>query len=86
MFRWMATIQPGYREAWSAIGALLIARNVDWWSAEWANRAFLEPFIEPLPRSVHMGGLLLGLALGGRRPASEAWRPTSCAWPSPMAG
>ena len=48
MFRWVATIQPGYREPWAAIGALLIARNVDWWSAEWGNRAFLEPFIDPV--------------------------------------
>jgi len=64
MFRWMATIQPGYREPWSAIGALLIARNVDWWSAEWANRAFLEPFLEPFAQIGPHGRLLLGLALG----------------------
>ena len=64
MFRWMATIQPGYREAWSAIGALLIARNVDWWSAEWANRAFLEPFLEPFAPIGPHGRVLLGLALG----------------------
>ena len=64
MFRWMATIQPGYREAWSAIGALLIARNVDWWSAEWANRAFLEPLLEPFAPIGPHGRVLLGLALG----------------------
>ena len=64
MFRWMATIQPGYREAWSAIGALLIARNVDWWSAEWANRAFLEPFLEPFAPIGPHARTLLGLALG----------------------
>jgi hypothetical protein len=64
MFRWMATIQPGYREAWSAIGALLVARNVDWWSAEWANRAFLEPLLEPFAPIGPHGQMLLGLALG----------------------
>jgi hypothetical protein len=64
MFRWMATIQPGYREAWSAIGSLLIGRNLDWWSAEWANRAFLEPFIEPFASIGPHGSMLLGLALG----------------------
>jgi hypothetical protein len=64
MFRWMATIQPGYREAWSAIGALLIARNVDWWSAEWANRAFLEPLLKPFAPIGPHGRMLLGLALG----------------------
>lgn len=30
MLRWMATIQPGYREAWAAVGTVPIARNVDW--------------------------------------------------------
>jgi len=64
MFRWMATIQPGYREAWSAIGAVLIARNVDWWSAEWANRAFLEPLLQPFAPIGPHGRMLLGLALG----------------------
>jgi hypothetical protein len=64
MFRWMATIQPGYRETWSAIGALLIARNVDWWSAEWANRAFLEPFLQPFAPIGPHTRTLLGLALG----------------------
>jgi hypothetical protein len=66
MFRWMATIQPGYREAWSAIGAVLIARNVDWWSAEWANRAFLEPLVEPFAPIGSHGRMLLGLALGAK--------------------
>jgi hypothetical protein len=64
MFRWMATIQPGSREAWAAIGTLLIARNVDWWSAEWANRVFLEPFLESFAPLGSHGRLLLGLALG----------------------
>ena len=64
MLRWMATIQPGYRETWAAIGALLIARNVDWWSAEWGNRAFLEPFIDPVTSIGPHARTLLGLALG----------------------
>ena len=66
MFRWMATIQPAYREPWSAIGAVLIARNVDWWSAEWANRAFLEPLVKPFAPIGSHGRMLLGLALGSR--------------------
>ena len=82
MFRWMATIQPGYREAWAAIGALLIARNVDWWSAEWANRAFLEPFLEPFAPIGRNARMLLGLALGQKEQGSGDWRPMSCAWRS----
>jgi hypothetical protein len=66
MFRWMATIQPGDREVWAAVGSLLIGRNLDWWSAEWANRAFLEPFLEPwTPLGPH-GLALVGIALGAK--------------------
>jgi hypothetical protein len=66
MFRWMATIQPGQREAWAAIGAVLMGRNVDWWSAEWANRAYLEPFLEPFAPIGPNGRLLLAIALGAK--------------------
>ena len=86
MFRWMATIQPGDREPWAAIGRLLLARNVDWWSAEWANRVFLEPFIDPVTSIGPHARTLLGIALGPRRPASAASRPTSSGSRSRMAG
>jgi hypothetical protein len=66
MLRWMATIQPGDRESWSAVGALTIARNIDWWSAEWANRAFLEPFVDPTAPIGPQARLLLGIALGAK--------------------
>ena len=66
MFRWIATIQPGHREAWSAIGALLLGRNVDWWSAEWANRSFLEPFIDPVTPVGSHARTLIGIALGAK--------------------
>jgi hypothetical protein len=66
MFRWMATIQPGYREVWAAIGSLLIGRNVDWWSAEWGNRAFLEPFLDPWTALGPHALQLLGIALGAK--------------------
>ena len=71
MLRWMATIQPGYREAWSAAGALVMARNVDWWSAEWANRAFLEPFIDPATTIGPQARTLLGIALGAKEPGER---------------
>jgi hypothetical protein len=66
MLRWMASIQPGDREAWAAMGGLLLGRNLDWWSAEWANRVFLEPFLDPVtPIGVH-GRALIGIALGAK--------------------
>ncbi len=66
MFRWIATVQPGYREVWSAIGSLLMGRNVDWWSAEWANRAFLEPFLDPVTPVGPHARVLLSIALGAK--------------------
>lgn len=66
MLRWMATIQPGYREAWAAVGSVPIARNLDWWSAEWANRAFLEPFVDPVTTIGPHARTLIGIALGAK--------------------
>jgi hypothetical protein len=66
MLRWMATIQPGDRTAWAAVGSLVLARNIDWWSAEWANRAFLEPFVDPTTTIGPHARLLLAIALGAK--------------------
>lgn len=66
MLRWIATIQPGYREAWAAVGSGPLARNVDWWSAEWANRVFLEPFVDPVTTIGPHARTLIGIALGAK--------------------
>ncbi len=66
MLRWLATIQPGYREPWAAVGCVPIAINVDWWSAAWGNRAFLEPFIDPVATIGPHARALVGIALGAR--------------------
>jgi hypothetical protein len=66
MLRWIATVQPGYREAWAAAGSVVLGRNLDWWSAEWANRAFLEPFIDPVTEIGPMARRLLGIAIGAK--------------------
>lgn len=42
MLRWCSTVWPAHREPWFAAGALALARNLDWSSAEWANRVYLE--------------------------------------------
>ena len=66
MLRWMATIQPGDRETWSVTGSLPIARNIDWWSAEWANRAYLEPFVDAVTTIGPHARTLIGIALGAK--------------------
>ena len=66
MLRWVATIQPGYREPWAAVGCVRIARNIEWWSAEWPNRVFLEPFVDAVADLGPHARLLVGLALGSK--------------------
>ena len=66
MLRWMATIQPGYREPWSAVGSAVIGSNVDWWSAAWANRVFLEPYLDPVTPIGPHALALIGIALGAK--------------------
>jgi hypothetical protein len=66
ILRWVATIQPAYREVWAAVGCAPLARNVDWWSAEWGNRAFLEPFIDPAVALGPQARTLLGITLGAK--------------------
>jgi hypothetical protein len=69
--RWEATIWPAWRESWCAIGTITIGRNVDWWSAQWVNRAFLEPLIDPWAWIGPMAATLLGVALGAKDPAER---------------
>jgi Family of unknown function (DUF6493) len=64
--RWEATIRPTAREPWFAVGAVALGRNVDWWSAQWANRVFLEPLLDPWVPIGPMAATLLGVALGAK--------------------
>ena len=38
MLRWCATVWPANRDGWFAAGALALARNLDWDSAQWENQ------------------------------------------------
>jgi hypothetical protein len=69
--RWIATVHPGDRESWSVVGALRLARNLDWWSADWANRAFLEPFLDPVTTVGPHARTLLGIALAAKEPGER---------------
>ncbi len=68
MLRWCATVWPGNREGFYAAGAQVIARNLDWWSAEWGNRVFLETLaVDALPYGP-MAFELLALGLAAKEP------------------
>ncbi|MBL8173076.1 MAG: hypothetical protein JNK48_00315 [Bryobacterales bacterium] len=42
MLRWCSTVWPAHREPWFAAGALALAQNIDWQSAMWGNRVYVE--------------------------------------------
>jgi hypothetical protein len=74
LFAWSGHSEPpccaGWRPSSPASRGLVchrclaLARNVDWWSAEWANRAFLEPFIDPATTIGPLARTLLDRARG----------------------
>jgi len=52
MIRWLGTIRPANREGWFAAGCAKVGANLNWWEAQWENRAYLEPLAE---RDVALG-------------------------------
>lgn len=64
--RWAGTIWPSGVETWAAVGAVVIGRNIDWWSAEWTNRIHLEALLDTWVELGPVGRTLLGLGLGAK--------------------
>jgi hypothetical protein len=50
----------------------MMGGNIDWWEAQWQNRAYLEPLLEPTTPMGPMACLLLVLALAGKEPGQTA--------------
>lgn len=71
MAEWCATLSPHWREAWFASGCKAIGDNLDWWSADWGNRGYLLPLLDPHTEITSLGGLLLALGLAAKE-AGEA--------------
>jgi hypothetical protein len=69
--RWARSVWPAGREAWSAAGALLIGHNLDWWEAQWGNRTYLEPLLDPDVSLKPMALLLLVLGLAAKEPGES---------------
>ncbi|MEZ6042761.1 MAG: DUF6493 family protein [Planctomycetaceae bacterium] len=61
---WLKTLWPGCCEMFFAGGAQLLFSNLDWWEAEWGNKCFMEPLLDPgtPPRAIGLFMLLCGLA------------------------
>ena len=70
--RYLATLLPSDLQAFFAEGARMMGGNIDWWEAQWQNRAYLEPLLDPATPMGAMGCLLLVLALAGKEPGQTA--------------
>ncbi len=71
MLRWCATVWPGNSESFFAAGVEEIARNLDWDSATWSNRVYLETLAAYAGPYGPMALTLLALGLAAKEP-SEA--------------
>jgi hypothetical protein len=69
--RWSATIWPQAHEALFAGAAVEVANNLDWWEAEWRNRSYFEPLLDPGTPLRRMGLLLLCLGLAAKEPGEH---------------
>jgi hypothetical protein len=69
---YVATLLPSDLQGFFAEGARMVGGNIDWWEAQWQNRAYLEPLLEPTTQMGPMACLLLALALAGKEPGQTA--------------
>jgi hypothetical protein len=69
--RTVQSICPVNSEAVFAIGAVTLARNLDWWEAQWANRTYLEPLLDPDVPLRPLALLLLVLGLAAKQPGEH---------------
>ncbi len=69
---YLATLLPSDLQGFFAEGAQMVGGNIDWWEAQWQNRAYLEPLLDPATRMGPMACLLLALALAGKEPGQTA--------------
>jgi hypothetical protein len=69
--RWALSVWPANREAWFAIAAPPFASNLDWWEAEWGQRTYLEPLLDPDVPLGSLAVLCLALGLAAKEPGEH---------------
>ncbi|MFG6463921.1 DUF6493 family protein [Roseateles sp. DXS20W] len=72
LLRYAASTLPSDLEAWCAQGAWAFGNNLDWWEAEWHNRAYLDVLLDAAMPLTPMPRLLLMLALCGKEAGQVA--------------
>lgn len=69
--RWSASWWPAGPEAHFAAGARQLGNNLDWSGAEWANKTYLDPLLDPDTPLGEMGKLVLCLGLSAKEPGEH---------------
>lgn len=69
--RWHGSVWPAGREAHLTLGTELLANNLDWWEAEWGNKAYLEPLLDADEPLGEMARLVLCLGLSAKEPGEH---------------
>ncbi|MBM3759748.1 MAG: hypothetical protein FJW36_05830 [Acidobacteria bacterium] len=72
MVRWTSLISPRSMECWFAAGCCAIACNLDWWTAAWANKGYLEPLLNPSVPILETAALLIAISLSAKNLAKSA--------------
>lgn len=70
--RFAAGLLPSDLEPFFAEAALNMGNNVDWWEAQWHNRAYLDVLLDHSAPLGPMARLLLASALAGKEPGQTA--------------
>ncbi|WP_298577699.1 DUF6493 family protein [uncultured Luteimonas sp.] len=72
LVRMSAALLPACQEAYFADGVRTIGNNLDWWQAQWADKAYLERLLDPAVAMGPMAVLLLALGLAAKEPGQQA--------------
>jgi hypothetical protein len=68
MVRYAATLVPSSMEAFFAEGARMLGNNLDWFEAQWQNKAYLDALLDSCVPLKPMATLTLALGLAGKDP------------------
>jgi Family of unknown function (DUF6493) len=66
-----ASLWPAQRDGFFANGAIILFGNIDWFSAHWHNRKYLEPLCDPHAAMTQMALLVLAIGLAAKEPGEK---------------
>ena len=69
--RYAVTLWPARRDGFFAVGARILSLNLDWSTAAWHNRAYLEPLCDPYTPMNDVAMLLLAMGLAAKEPGEK---------------